>query len=94
MGPISFLVTTKLAFAMVFSFGPLYGPRTGCRSGSRLQARESGFTAVAAVAHRQLVRSAPPVDAGRLPSGPQFERLLYAGVGLGIAYLVLTLTRL
>ncbi|KOX97590.1 MULTISPECIES: hypothetical protein [Halorubrum] len=89
--PVPFLVTTGLAFTLVFSFGPLYGLAYGLSLPLALAASAVGFAAVALVAHRRLVRSAPPVDAGPLPSGQRFERLLYAGVGLGVAFLALTL---
>ena len=89
--PIPFLVTTGLAFALVFSFGPLYGLAYGLSLSVALALSALGFGAAAWVAYRQLVRSAPPVDAGPLPSGPRFERLLYAGVGLGLAFPALTL---
>ena len=68
--PVPFLVTTGLAFTLVFSFGPLYGLAYGLSLPLAL---------------------APPVDAGPLPSGQRFERLLYAGIGLGVAFLALTL---
>ncbi|MEZ3165291.1 hypothetical protein ABNG03_09415 [Halorubrum sp. RMP-47] len=89
--PIPFLVTTGLAFALVFSFGPLYGLAYGLSLSGALALSALGFGATAWVAYCQLVRAAPPVDAGPLPSGPRFERLLYAGVGLGLAFLALTL---
>jgi hypothetical protein len=89
--PIPFLVTTGLGFTLIFSFGPLYGLAYGLSLPLALAASALGFAAVALVAHRQLVRSAPPVNAGPLPSGPRFERLLYAGLGLGVAFVALTL---
>ncbi|MDB2281409.1 hypothetical protein PM030_05935 [Halorubrum ezzemoulense] len=89
--PIPFLVTTGLAFALVFSFGPLYGLAYGLSLSAALVLSALGFVGVAIVAYRQLVRSAPPVGAGALPADLRFERLLYAGVVLGIAFLALTL---
>jgi len=37
------------------------------------------------------VRRAPSVDAGSLPPGPRFERLLYVALGLGVLLTALTL---
>ncbi|ELZ44303.1 hypothetical protein C464_15760 [Halorubrum coriense DSM 10284] len=88
---VPFLVTTGLAFALVFSFGPLYGLAYGLSLSVALVLSAAAFGVAAWVAYRQLVRCAPPVDAGPLPSGPRFERLLYAGIGLGLAFLALTL---
>jgi len=48
------------------------------------------FAGIAAVAYAQLVRAAPPIDAGPLPPGPRFERLLYAALGLGVVLVGLT----
>ena len=48
------------------------------------------FAGIVAVAYAQLVRSAPPVDAGPLPPRPRFERLLYAALGLGVVLVGLT----
>jgi ABC-type uncharacterized transport system permease subunit len=84
-------VTTGLAFTLVFSFGPLYGLAYGLSLPVALGASAVGFAAVTLAAHRRLVRSAPPADAGPLPPGPRFERLLYGGIGLGVALLALTL---
>ena len=89
--PVPFLVTAGLAFALVFSFGPIYGLAYGLSLSGAVGASALGFAGVAAVAYRQLVRSAPPVDAGPLPADLRFERLLYAGIGLGVAFLALTL---
>lgn len=89
--PIPFLVTTGLAFALIFSFGPIYGLAYGLSLSGAVAASAVGFAGVGAVAYRQLVRSAPPVDAGPLPADLRFERLLYGGIGLGLAFLALTL---
>lgn len=89
--PVPFLVTAGLAFTLVFSFGPIYGLAYGLSLPAALGASALGFAGVAWVAHRQLVRSAPPADAGPLPADLRFERLLYAGIGLGIVLLALTL---
>jgi hypothetical protein len=89
--PVPFLVTAGMGFTLIFSFGPIYGLAYGLSLPAALGASALGFGGVALVAHRQLVRSAPPIDAGPLPADIRFERLLYAGVGLGIAFLALTL---
>ncbi|SFR30249.1 hypothetical protein [Halorubrum sodomense] len=89
--PVPFLVTAGLTFTLVFSFGPLYGLAYGLSLPVALAASAGGFAGVAWLAYRQLVRSAPPADAGTLPVGLRFERLLYAGIGLGIVFVALTL---
>ncbi|ELZ41327.1 hypothetical protein C463_13819 [Halorubrum californiense DSM 19288] len=89
--PVPFIVTAGVGFALIFSFGPIYGLAYGLSLPAALGASALGFGGVALVAHRQLVRSAPPADAGPLPADVRFERLLYAGIALGAAFLALTL---
>jgi hypothetical protein len=69
---------------LAFSIGPIYGLAYGLSVASSLAWSAAGFLATATVAYVQFVRRAPPVDAGPLPAGPRFERLLYAGIGLGV----------
>ncbi|GAB7092694.1 hypothetical protein JCM18237_29650 [Halorubrum luteum] len=88
--PVPFLVTTGLAFMLAFSLGPIYGLSYGLSLGWSLAASAAAFCLLVAVAYAQLVRSAPPVDAGPLPPGPRFERLLYAALGFGIVLVALT----
>lgn len=89
--PVPFLVSGALAFMLAFSFGPVYGISYGLSLAWALGASAVAFVAMVAVAYDQLVRSAPPLDAGPLPPGPRFERLLYAALGLGAVLVALTL---
>lgn len=88
--PVPFLVSAGLAFMLVFSLGPIYGLSYGLSLAWSLAASAVAFCGLAGVAYAQLVRSAPPVDAGPLPPGPRFERLLYAALGFGIVLVALT----
>ena len=88
--PVPFLVSAGLGFMLSFSFGPIYGLSYGLSLPTSLALSALAFAGIVAVAYAQLVRSAPPVDAGPLPPGPRFERLLYAAVGLGVALGALT----
>lgn len=89
--PVPFLVSVGLAFMLVFSIGPLYGLAYGLSVPTSLVWSAAGFLATAAAAYVHLVRRAPPLDAGPLPAGPRFERLLYAAVGLGVVLVGLTI---
>lgn len=88
--PVPFLVAAGLAFMLAFSFGPIYGLAYGLSLGASLAAAAVAFAGAGWVAYRQLVRLAPAVDAGPLPAGPRFERLLYAGIALGVLLIGLT----
>ena len=87
---VPFLVATGLAFTLVFSFGPIYGLAYGLSLAASLAVSAVAFAGAAAAAYRQLVRLAPVEGAGPLPAGPRFERLLYAGIGLGALFVGLT----
>jgi len=87
---VPFLVTTGLAFALVFSFGPIYGLAYGLSLSASLAVSAVAFVGAAWVAYHRLVRLAPIDDAGALPAGLRFERLLYAGIGLGALFVGLT----
>ncbi|PSQ54613.1 hypothetical protein BRD22_12135 [Halobacteriales archaeon SW_8_68_21] len=89
--PVPFVVCVGLAFMFAMSVGPLYGLAYGLSLAWSIALSALGFCAVALVAYRQLVRSAPPVDAGPLPVEPRFARLAYAGIGLGIVLVGLSL---
>ncbi|MWV63506.1 hypothetical protein GRS48_01520 [Halorubrum sp. JWXQ-INN 858] len=89
--PVPFLVSVSLAFMLSLSLGPIYGLSYGLSLAWSLAASTAAFLALAAVAYAQLVRSAPPLDAGPLPVAPRFERLLYAAIGFGVVLVALTL---
>ncbi|MDZ5810666.1 hypothetical protein U4E84_04810 [Halorubrum sp. AD140] len=89
--PVPFLVTAGLAFAFALSFGPIYGLSYGLTLATSLAVSSTAFAVATAIAYQQLVRCAPPLDAGPLPPGPRVERLLYAGMGLGVLIVALTL---
>ena len=89
--PVPFLVTAGLAFAFALSFGPIYGLSYGLTLPASLALSTLAFAVATAVAYQQLVRRAPPPDAGPLPPGPRAERLLYAAVGLAVLIAALTL---
>ena len=86
-----FVVCVGLAFMLAMSVGPLYGLTYGLSLAWSIALSALGFGALALVAYHQLVRSAPPVDAGPLPVEPRFARLAYVAIGLGIALVGLTL---
>jgi multisubunit Na+/H+ antiporter MnhB subunit len=88
--PVPFLVTVGIAFAFAFSFGPIYGLSYGLSLSASLGLSTLAFAAATAIAYQRLVRRAPPLDAGPLPPGPRVERLLYAGVALGVLIVALT----
>ncbi|WP_418281863.1 hypothetical protein [Halorubrum sp. DTA98] len=88
--PVPFLVSLGLVFMLVFSFGPIYGFSYGLSLAWSLAASTVAFCLLGAVAYAQFVRSAPSVDAGPLPPGPRFERLLYAALAFGIVLGALT----
>jgi hypothetical protein len=87
---VPFAVCVGLAFMFTMSLGPLYGLAYGLSLAQSLAVSALGFCALGVVAYRQLVRSAPPVDAGPLPVEPRFARLLYAGVGFAVVLVALT----
>jgi len=87
--PVPFLVSVGLGFMLTMSFGPMYGLSYGLALSTSLALSAVAFCGLV-VAYAQLVRSAPPVDAGPLPPGPRFERLLYVGLGIGVALVGLT----
>lgn len=89
--PVPFLVSAGLAFMFAFSVGPIYGLTYGMSLSWSLVASTVAFAALLAVAYAQLVRSAPPVDAGSLPPGPRMERLLYVALALGVVLVGLTI---
>ncbi len=89
--PVPFVVSAGLAFLFAFSVGPIYGLTYGLSLRASLAASGIGFLAAGTVAYVQLVRRAPSVDAGSLPPGPRFERLLYVALGLGVLLTALTL---
>jgi len=76
---------------LALSIGPIYGLSYGLSLWWSLAISTLAFLAIAAVAYAQFVRSAPPLDAGPLPPGPRFERLLYAALALGVVLVALTL---
>ncbi|WP_418285445.1 hypothetical protein [Halorubrum sp. DTA46] len=88
--PVPFLVSVGLAFMLTMSFGPIYGLSYGLALSTSLALSAVAFCGLVAVAYAQFVRSAPPLDAGPLPPGPRFERLLYAALGIGVALVGLT----
>ncbi|MUW15609.1 hypothetical protein GJ633_13960 [Halorubrum sp. CBA1125] len=88
--PVPFAVTVGLAFMLTLSFGPIYGLSYGLSLTASLALSTLAFACATALAHHQLVRSAPAVDAGPLPPGPRVERLLYAVLGLGVVFAALT----
>ncbi|QAU13242.1 hypothetical protein EKH57_11185 [Halorubrum sp. BOL3-1] len=89
--PVPFVVCVCLAFMFTMSVGPLYGLAYGLSLAWSIALSTLGFCALALVAYRQLVRSAPPIDAGPLPVEPRFVRLAYVAIGLGVALVGLTL---
>ncbi|QKY16651.1 hypothetical protein [Halorubrum sp. CBA1229] len=88
--PVPFLVTVGIAFTFALSFGPIYGLSYGLALSTSLAVSTLAFAVAAAIAYQQLVRCAPPLDAGPLPPGPRVERLLYAGMALGVLIVALT----
>ncbi|MFC7325128.1 hypothetical protein ACFQMF_11125 [Halorubrum rutilum] len=88
--PVPFLVTVGIAFTFALSYGPIYGLSYGLTLPTSLALSTLAFAVATAVAYQQLVRCAPPLDAGPLPPGPRVERLLYAGMGLGVLIVALT----
>jgi len=87
---VPFAVCVGLAFMFTMSLGPLYGLAYGLSLTQSIGVSALGFCAVSVVAYRQLVRSAPPIDAGSLPVRPRFARLVYAGVGFAVVLIALT----
>jgi hypothetical protein len=87
---VPFVVCVGLAFMFTMSLGPLYGLAYGLSLAWSLAASALGFCVVTLFAYRQLVRSAPPIDAGPLPVQPRFARLVYAGVGFAVVLIALT----
>lgn len=88
--PVPFVVSVALAFMLAMSFGPVYGLSYGFSLVTAVGLSLLGFAGFVAVAYDQLVRSAPPRDAGPLPPGPRVERLLYAAIGIGVILVGLT----
>ena len=88
--PVPFLVTVGLAFMVAFSVGPIYGLAYGFTLRAALALSGAAFAGGTAVAYRQLVRSAPALDAGPLPPGPRVERLFYGAIGLIVVLAALT----
>ena len=88
--PVPFLVTVGLAFMVAFSFGPIYGLAYGFALRAALALSGAAFVGATTLAYRQLVRSAPALDAGPLPPGPRVERLFYGAIGLVVVLSALT----
>ena len=87
---VPFTVSTALGFMLALSIGPIYGISYGLSLRWSLAVSTLAFLVLAAIAYDQLVRWAPPRDAGPLPAGPRFERLVYAAIGLGVVLVALT----
>ena len=89
--PVPFGVSVGLGFMLAFSIGPIYGQAYGISAAASLAWSTSAFLVVVAVAYAQFVHRAPAADAGPLPPGPRFERLLYAAIGFGVVLVGITL---
>jgi hypothetical protein len=89
--PVPFGVSVGLGFMLAFSIGPIYGQAYGISAGASLAWSAGAFLVVTLVAYVQLVHHAPALDAGPLPPGPRFERLLYAALGFGAVLVGITL---
>jgi len=89
--PVPFVVATGLGFMLAFSIGPIYGGAYGISRAASLGWSACGFLLIVAIAYTQLIAGAPAVDAGPLPPGPRFERLLYAAIGFAVVLIGLTL---
>jgi hypothetical protein len=89
--PVPFGVSVGLGFMLAFSIGPIYGQAYGISIGASLAWSAGAFLVVTLVAYAQLVYRAPALDAGPLPPGPRFERLLYAAMGFGAVLVGITL---
>jgi hypothetical protein len=87
---VPFVVCVGLAFMFAMSVGPLYGLAYGLSLPWSLALSAVGFCALSVVAYWQLVRAAPPLDAGPLPVEPRFVRLVYVGVGFAVVLIALT----
>ena len=81
--PVPFGVSVGLGFMLAFSIGPIYGQAYAISTGASLAWSAGAFLVVTLIAYAQFVHRAPALDAGPLPPGPRFERLLYAAMGFG-----------
>jgi len=88
--PVPFLVCVGLGFMLTHSFGPIYGLSYGLSLATSLVLSTLAFLLIVGAAYAQLIRSAPPLDAGPLPAGPRFERLLYVALAIGVVLVGLT----
>ncbi len=88
--PVPPLVSLALAFMLVFSFGPIYGLSYGLSLRSSIVVSAGVFGVAATVVYAQLVRSAPPVDAGERPVAPRIERLVYVMIAIVVVLVGLT----
>jgi hypothetical protein len=89
--PVPFGVSVGLGFMLAFSIGPIYGQAYGISTGASLGWSAGAFLVMTLIAYAQFVHRAPALNAGPLPPGPRFERLLYAAIGFGAVLVGITL---
>lgn len=85
--PVPFLVVSAMAFAVCYSYGPIYFVELGLALRESLLVTTGAFLASTAGAYHRMVRTARPDLRGEVPAAQRFRRLVIA-IAIGIAALV------
>ncbi|WP_415380286.1 hypothetical protein [Halosimplex sp. TS25] len=78
--PVPFLVVTGVAFAVAYSYGPLYFAALGLPIGYGVAVSTALFLAATAGTYYRLVWTLRPSHREEVPVGDRFERLVLATV--------------
>lgn len=89
--PVPFLVLAAMAFAVAYSFGPIYFGALGVDLVPALALSTAAFLGVTAVAFHRLVWAFDPVTREEVPAGVRFRRLILAGVVAALVLVALAL---
>ena len=89
--PVPFLVLAAMAFAVTYSFGPIYFDALGVSLVPALALSTAAFLGATAVAFHRLVWAFDPVVREEVPASVRFRRLILAAVVAAPALVALAL---
>jgi len=89
--PVPFLVLAAMAFAVAYSFGPIYFDALGVDLVPALALSTAAFLGLTALAFHRLVWAFDPLAREEVPPGVRFRRLLLAAVVAALALVALAL---
>ncbi|MFB6140076.1 MAG: hypothetical protein ABEJ26_06550 [Halosimplex sp.] len=76
--PVPFLVVTGMAFAVAYSFGPIYFAALGLSIGHGVAVSTGLFAAATAGTYYRMVWTFSPTHREMVPAGDRFDRLVVA----------------